>query len=225
MSSAWSPFFHRNSESSAREPRSGDLATPASLTACQPHRPLHLSVTQFLQSKENHSSCLSPQPLARLAGLLRRLHREQTQRCLAKMTGTLACQKVLDAALSPSLHEAISELFGATLWPCWNLQLSVTRGAGRGILTSWRRKARNGARTDKPRKCPAGHLPLQPAPTFPWATPGRLPGQTYPSCQESDGTQGPSASQPASHREGPSPCTHRPRLSCDQVISWFPWQE
>lgn len=39
------------------------------------------------------------------------------------------------------------------------------------------------------------HLLLQPALTSPWAAPGRLPGQAYPSCQESDGTQGPSASQ------------------------------
>lgn len=134
-----------------REPRSGDLATPASLTPCQPNHPLHLSATQFLQNKENPFS-LSPQPLAHPEGLLRRLHREQTQRCSAEMTGTLA-KRYYDAALSPSLHEAISELFGATLWPCWNLQLSVAQGVGRGLLTSWRREARGGARTDKPRKC------------------------------------------------------------------------
>lgn len=77
---------------------------------------------------------------------------------------------------SSSLHVVVSELLGATLWPCWNLPLLVTVGeadrlekGGKG-WRCWDRQAQTGQ----------SRSTWTPSPAAPLAPPGGLLEQTHP---------------------------------------------
>lgn len=88
--------------------------------------------------------------------------------------------------LSSSLLVAISELLGAPLWPCWNLQLLVSageRGTGADIDRLERRQGI--VPEQKPERSCEGLLPLQPALTGPlWSHKMRFLDRHMASTQE-----------------------------------------